>query len=155
MQISTQEEQLTRMVIFTLGDEFYGIDASMVQEIRRMETITPIPRTNPYLLGVVNLRSQVVPVMCLRSRFGLPAIAHTKTSRIIVVEHGEAKFGVVVDAVLEVAKVSASEIDQAPAAVAVKGEFISGVYRNGNKLTVVLDVGMLIPGKDSGNEIQG
>src|SRR5690606_972169 len=97
--VSTLEEQLTRMVIFSLGNEYYGIDAAVVQEIRRMEAITPIPRTSESILGVINLRSQVIPVLCLRRCFGLPVMELPKTARIIVVEHGDTKFGIVVDAV--------------------------------------------------------
>lgn len=151
----TPEEELTRVVIFTLGEEYYGIDAAVVQEIRRMEMITPIPRTSEYLLGVVNLRSQVAPVICLRSRFGMPEIELTKNSRIIVVEHEGTKFGLVVDTVQEVAKVALSDIDKAPPSVAVKGEFISGVYRKGKSITVILNIGALLPGKVVDNEVSG
>lgn len=152
---TSQDEQLTRVVIFTLGDEYYGIDAAAVQEIRRMELITPIPRTSEYILGVVNLRSQVAPVICLRRRFGLAEVEHTKYSRIIVVEHGDARFGLVVDSVQEVAKVPHADIDKAPPAVAVKGEFIAGVYRHGQKITVLLDISSMLPGKGNDYEVQG
>jgi|SRR5690554_300868 len=153
--LTSDEQQLTRVVIFSLGREFYGINAAFVQEIKQMEKITPIPRTPDYLLGVVNLRSQVIPVMDLRRRFGMPDAKKTKRSRIIIIECGETKFGIVVDIVHEVAKVMESRIEDTPVAVSDKKEFISGVYRQDERLTVILDAVSLIPGKGNAHEVQG
>jgi len=93
--------------------------------------------------------------MCLRRRFGKQEVELTNSSRIIVVESEGTKFGIVVDAVQEVAKVAQSDIDKAPVAVAVKGEFISGIYRYGQKITVILDVNVLVQDKGNVNELQG
>ncbi len=89
-------------VVFRLGTEFYGIDIFRVNEIIRMRDITPVPRTEPHIRGLVNLRGKTIPVVDIRMRMNLPESEDAESTRIIVVDTAHGNVGIVVDAVTEV-----------------------------------------------------
>src|SRR5579883_2802761 len=103
-----QEEQL---VVFRLGEDYFAMLISSVNEIIRLQKITPVPKAPPFVEGVTNLRGRVIPVIDLRKRFGVTPKPDTQISRIIVVEHGERLLGMMVDGVDEVLTVPASSIE--------------------------------------------
>src|SRR6202167_5780761 len=98
----TSEQYLT----FMLAGEEYGVDILRVQEIKGWDKVTRIPHSPDYVLGVINLRGAVVPIVDLRRRFGLETIAFGPTTVVIVVRVGDERVvrtvGMVVDAVSEV-----------------------------------------------------
>jgi purine-binding chemotaxis protein CheW len=137
------DEQQT--VVFRLGPEFYGIDIFRVNEIIRLREITPIPRTEPHIRGLVNLRGKTIPVVDLRIRMNLPEEADTESTRIIVVETAHGNVGIVVDAVTEVASIGAESIDEAPQLVNdVAAEFVRGVAKRESDLVTLLDLDMAL-----------
>ena len=106
---------------FLLGGEEYGVDIQKVQEIKGWDTVTRVPYSPPYVLGVINLRGSIVPVIDLRLRFGLEKVPHDATTVIIVVhvpgDRGERTVGMVVDAVADVydvAGANTNDIDRGP-----------------------------------------
>jgi purine-binding chemotaxis protein CheW len=103
---------------FMLAGEEYGIEILKVQEIKGWDSATPIPNTPEYVLGVLNLRGAVVPIIDLRKRFQLESIAYGATTVVIVVkmqqDDQERTVGLVVDAVADVYRLEASEIQPAP-----------------------------------------
>jgi purine-binding chemotaxis protein CheW len=107
-----------KFLTFTLGNEEYGVPVLKVREIIKVMDITQVPQVADHVLGVINLRGRVIPVIDLRRKFGFPVQEHTERTCIIVVEVGVAAtkvlMGVVVDAVSEVLNVAASEIDDTP-----------------------------------------
>jgi purine-binding chemotaxis protein CheW len=107
-----------KYLTFCLGNEEYGLPVMKVREIIKVMDITQVPQVADHVLGVINLRGRVIPVIDLRRKFGFPVAAHTERTCIIVVEVGIAAtkvlMGVVVDAVSEVLNVAASEIDETP-----------------------------------------
>jgi purine-binding chemotaxis protein CheW len=109
MNANTTQQQYIEMGI---NQEIYAISIHDVHEIIKMPEITPLPNSKPYLLGVINLRGKIVPVICLRMRFGLPTTAFTRSSRIVVVNHSEEIVGIVVDYVNQVT--TFSEIQPPP-----------------------------------------
>src|SRR5258708_23700423 len=110
----TSEQYLT----FMLAGEEYGVDILRVQEIKGWDKVTRIPHTPDYVLGVINLRGAVVPILDLRRRFGLETIAFGPTTVVIVVRvmsgRDERTVGVVVDAVSEVYNVDAADTKPPP-----------------------------------------
>ncbi|MBL7975949.1 MAG: chemotaxis protein CheW, partial [Candidatus Kapabacteria bacterium] len=82
----TTVEETLQLVSFSLGSEEFGIDILSVQEINRVSSITRVPNAPKYVVGVINLRGKIIPVVDLRKRFSMPSIATTEHSRIIVVE---------------------------------------------------------------------
>lgn len=126
-----------QLVVFTLHDEQYAVDTLKVKEIARMESITPIPRTADYIEGVLNLRGQILPVVCLRKRFGLPPRVETKETRIIIIDTDELRVGLIVDAVSEVSDLSAATVTPAPEMAS--SPYIMGVCHYEGSLVVLLD----------------
>jgi purine-binding chemotaxis protein CheW len=107
-----------KYLTFVVGREEYGLPVLKVREIIKVMDITHVPQVPDHVLGVINLRGKVIPVIDLRRKFGCPAQDHTERTCIIVAEVGLASatvmMGVVVDSVSEVLNVAASEIDDTP-----------------------------------------
>ncbi|MBR1478105.1 MAG: chemotaxis protein CheW [Lachnospiraceae bacterium] len=130
-------------IVIKVGDEQYGIDINFIDNIVRMTPITRIPKVSEYLKGVINLRGEVIPVMSLRLKMGLPADVITKASRIIILKsETEGNLGVIVDEVKEVVTLTEFEIeDVSPDVKDVRANFINGIgKRNNNELISLLDL---------------
>lgn len=138
-------DSLVQLVGFCLGQEEFGIDIRKVQEINRMVEITSVPRTPEFVMGVINLRGKVIPVINLRSRFGLPPKDRDKNTRIIVVEVQNRVMGILVDSVSEVLRIPASTIVPPPDIVAgVDTDYIRGVGKLKDRLLILLDMDKII-----------
>lgn len=107
-----------KYLTFSLANEEYGLPVMKVREIIKVMDITQVPQVADHVLGVINLRGKVIPVIDLRRKFGFPAQAYTERTCIIVAEIGAAAskvlMGVVVDSVSEVLNVAGAEIDATP-----------------------------------------
>ena len=107
-----------KFLTFTLGNEEYGVPVLKVREIIKVMDITQVPQVPDYVLGVINLRGKVIPVIDLRRKFGFAATEHTERTCIIVVDVDMATtrvmMGVVVDSVSEVLNVSDAEMEETP-----------------------------------------
>src|SRR6266540_731998 len=133
-----QDEQF---VAFRLAGETYGVPIMQVHEIIRSCEITRIPRSLPHVRGVVNLRGNVVPVIDLRMRLGLPPIDLAPEARIIVVEIGSGTVGIMVDAVSQVIRIPVEQIEQPSSMIAsADTDLIKGVGRLDDELVIILDV---------------
>ena len=130
-----------QLVVFRLAGESYGIDIFRVNEIIRLREITPIPRTDQHIRGLVNLRGKTIPVVDLHARFSIKEIEDTDSTRIIVVESDQGNVGVVVDEVREVITLDPEQIEQTPALVtSVDTEFVRGVAKQNGQLITLLDL---------------
>ncbi len=139
----------TQVVSFRVGNEEYGVDIAQVQEIIRMVEITHVPRAPRFIEGVINLRGQLIPIVDLRTRFGMERSQATKSTRIVVTEIGTKRVGIVVDSVSEVLSIAAENIEEAPEIVAGAGtEYISGVGKVGDRLIIMLDLKLVISGPE-------
>ena len=136
-------KDLLQLVGFTLGDEDFGVDILSVQEINRVTEITKIPSTPDFVKGVINLRGNVIPVIDLRSRLGMPEREHDKQTRIIVADVDDRTVGLVVDAVSEVIRMDANLVEPPPEIIVGagdKGRYIKGVGKLDDKLLMLLDI---------------
>jgi chemotaxis signal transduction protein len=113
---SLEEGEIVQLVGLKLGDEEYAIDVLKIQEIIRTVEITSVPRTDSFVLGVMNLRGKVIPVVDLRVRFNLDKMDFDKETRIIVVRFESEHIGFVVDEVTEVIRISKNMVDPTPPA---------------------------------------
>ncbi len=147
-----------QIVTFTM-DEQYGIPISQVQEIIRVGPITKVPNSPHHMEGVINLRGRIIPVLNLRKRLRLPETPLTRKSRIIVTEIINKEIGLLVDAVLQVVRVSSEFIDKAPEEVLdIDSDYITGVCRLSKGLVILLDLDMLLRKEQisvKGNAITG
>ena len=138
-------ETVSQWVTFRLGDEIYGIDVLKVQEVLRITEISPVPGAPDYVLGIINLRGNVVTVVDARNRFSLPPKESDDASRIIVVDAFDKIIGLLVDNVSEVAYVPDSQIDLAPnVGNEDSNKFVAGVYNRDNELLIMVDLAKLI-----------
>jgi purine-binding chemotaxis protein CheW len=133
-----------QVLTFSLGSEVYGVDILRVKEIRGWSPATRIPHAPPCVLGVLNLRGAIMPVVDLRVRFALPAAEFTPLTVIIVLSirtaHGHRECGVVVDEVRDVVDIAADAIRPAPAmAASGASEFIQGIATINDQLLILLD----------------
>lgn len=130
-----------QLVIFSLNAELYAIDTQGVREISRMEDITPIPRTKAYIEGILNLRGQIIPVVCLRKRLGLPERVDGKETRIIIVDLDQLRVGLIVDAVTEV--ITLADRTLSPAPEVTSAPYVAGLCHYNNDLVVVVNLEVL------------
>ncbi len=140
-----KDEDLLQLVGFKLGDEEYAIDVLKIQEIIRLVEITSVPRTENYIMGVMNLRGKVIPVVDLRVRFNLEKSDFDKKTRIIVVRFEKENIGFVVDEVTQVVRINKSLIEPTPPLVGSVGqEYILGICKYNERLIILLDIDTLI-----------
>jgi purine-binding chemotaxis protein CheW len=138
-----------KVVSFHLGSEEYGVDIAQVQEINRMVAITHVPRAPQFMEGVINLRGQLIPIIDLRTRFGMPRAEHTKNTRIVVTEIGSKRVGMVVDSVSEVLRLDVGQIEDAPEMISgIDTEYIRGVGKIEDRLIIMLDLARVISGAE-------
>lgn len=134
-----------KFLTFFLAEEAYGLEILKVHEIIGLMPITRVPRTPEFIRGVINLRGKVIPVFDLRLKFGMPTIAQTDETCIIVVEVGTVEMGIVVDKVSEVLNIGSNEIDDAPSfGVSVNTDFILGIGKSNNKVIILLDISKVL-----------
>ncbi|MCA1932202.1 MAG: chemotaxis protein CheW, partial [Calditerrivibrio sp.] len=140
-----RDDDLLQLVGFKLGDEEYAIDVLKIQEIIRLVEITSVPRTDSYIMGVMNLRGKVIPVVDLRVRFNLEKSDFDKRTRIIVVRFEKENIGFVVDEVTQVVRINRSMIENTPPLVGTIGqEYILGICKYNDRLIILLDIDSLI-----------
>ena len=134
---------------FSLAGEEYGVDILSVREIRSWSRVTRIPQTPRYLLGVLNLRGAIVPVMDLRLRFGLEREAYGDSTVVIIVAVAERLFGIVVDAVSDVADIDLAAIKPVPDLGAiVDTRYLRGLATHVERMVMLLDVENLMRPED-------
>jgi purine-binding chemotaxis protein CheW len=130
---------------FMLAGEEYGVDILRVQEIKGWDKVTRLPHTPDYVLGVINLRGALVPILDLRRRFGLEAITFGPTTVVIVVRAVERTVGMVVDAVSEVYNVDPAATQPPPDVCgSVDTVFVKALATVDDKMLILLDVDRLI-----------
>jgi len=134
-------DELLQLVSFRLGQEEFGIDILKVQEINRMVDITHVPQAPSYCEGVINLRGKVIPVIDLRTKFGLEAKPRDKETRIAVCDVNDMQIGMIVDSVQEVLRIPGSSVEACPEiATRVGQDYIKGVAKLENRLLLFLDI---------------
>jgi purine-binding chemotaxis protein CheW len=142
--------ELIQLVSFHLDNEEYGVEVLKVREIIRMVNITHMPNTPPFVEGIINLRGKVIPIISMRKRFGLNDAENDHQTRIMIMDVGGELVGFTVDAVSEVIRVSASEIQPSPsvASSGVGQEYIAGVINHGDRLLVLLSLHMMFSNEE-------
>lgn len=134
-----------RWVTFRLENEKYGINVMQVQEVLRVTEIAPVPGAPNYVLGIINLRGNVVTVIDTRSRFGLASTEMDDSTRIVIIEAEEQVVGILVDSVAEVVDLKASEIETAPnVGTEDSAKFIQGVASHDSELLILVDLNKLL-----------
>lgn len=140
-----EDNATLRWVTFFLSQEKYGINVMQVQEVLRVSEIAPVPGAPDYVLGIINLRGNVVTVIDTRQRFGLESKEVDDSSRIVIVESNDQVVGILVDSVAEVVDLQLSEIESAPNVGSEdSSRFIQGVASQQDELLIIIDLNKLL-----------
>lgn len=139
------DDTVFQRVTFQLEDETYGVNVMQVQEILRYSEIASVPGAPSYVLGIINLRGNVVTVIDTRARFGLMPAEITDNSRIVIIEAEKQVIGILVDSVAEVVYLKKSEIEDAPhVGTAESSQYIQGVSNREDGLLILVDLNKLL-----------
>jgi purine-binding chemotaxis protein CheW len=139
------EDPILQWVTFKLVGETYGINVMQVQEVLRYSEVAPVPGAPSYVLGIINLRGNVVTVIDTRHRFSLEPGDVTDNTRIVIIEADKHVVGILVDSVAEVVYLRQSEIETAPnVGNDESAKFIQGVCHKNNELLILIELDKLL-----------
>ncbi len=139
--INNIEQYLT----FKLGDEMFSLDVAQVREVLDLSPITKVPGAPDFMRGVINVRGSVVPVVDLRTKFGMPEVEYSLNTRIVVLDlalDGEAAIlGAIADSVHEVMQLEPGQIENPPKIGSRwRTEFIRGIGKRNGDFVIILDI---------------
>lgn len=142
---NTQVKEVKQYLTFTLAGEDYGVDILAVREIRGWSRVTRIPQSPAFVLGVLNLRGAIVPVMDMRLRFNLPAQERDELTVTIIVALAGRHFGMVVDAVSDVLDVEPEQVRAVPDfGQVIDSDYLSGLVPTQERMVLLLQVDKLL-----------
>ncbi len=134
----------TQMVVFKLSNEEFAVEVSSVEAIIKLQAITKVPHAPAHVVGVTNLRGNIVPVIDLKKRLSLPATENSLDTRIIVALLQDSKVGMIVDAVSQVIEIDDSQIEPTPQiSTSIDSTYIRGIVKVENLLVIMLDLAMI------------
>ncbi len=139
-----------QLVVFSLGNEEFGVDISDVKEIIKLETITKLPNTDSYIDGIINLRGGIVVIIDLAKKIGLVPSQRGKNTRILVMEIAGSMVGFVVDSCNEVLRITGDKIEEAPRIITdkINADYLQGVGILDERLIIIIDLGSVLEEKD-------
>ncbi len=144
-KVSAENRILGKVMTFHIGDQIYGIEIQNVLEIIEMQHITKIPHVPSYIKGIINVRSKVVPIVDIRTRFGKPEIPYTSRTCIIIVTVDDDSVGIIVDRVADVEDIHSGDISATPETRNVNtNSFIQYMIRSEDIVKLILDVEKLL-----------
>lgn len=139
-QKARQADTSERYLAFSLREEQYAIPLLQVKEVIGMTTPTPIPQTPSYFKGIINLRGQVISVIDLRAKLQLSKAEDGPETSIIILDLEPFSIGVIVDSINSVQALGVEDLSSAPDATSIKEQYLTGVARKDNRLTLILDI---------------
>jgi purine-binding chemotaxis protein CheW len=144
-----RSEPVNQWVTFRLGNETYGVNVMQVQEVLRITEIAPVPGAPDYVVGIINLRGNVVTVIDTRKRFGLYPKDLDDASRIVIIEAGDQVIGILVDSVAEVVELRGAEVEAAPkVGNDESARYIQGVTSRNGELLILVDLNRFLSEED-------
>ncbi len=137
-------EEIIQLVGFIVGDEEYSVPILSIQEIIKPIAWTRVPQTPDYVLGVFNLRGSVIPLIDLRSKFGLSKAKQTEETRVIVIKNDDEVAGFVIDRLTEAIRLKKIDIGPAPDTALEDKSMIEGVGKQADRILTILKVDKLL-----------
>ena len=149
MHQKTQEISTSlQIVCFKIGNEEYGVDILQVQEILKIPKITKLPKSRAHIIGVMDLRGKVIPIIDLGKRFGIIADL-ANSNRAIVVDIEGKQVGLAIDSVSHVIKVDSGDIEPPPPVVkGISGKYIVGIAKLKSGFVVILDINQIFSAEE-------
>jgi purine-binding chemotaxis protein CheW len=132
-------------IVFELENEMYGLSVKKTESIERMTQITRIPDSSEYVLGIINLRGDILPVLSQRLRMGLKPKEYDSNTRIIVIDAGNYRVGIVVDRVVEILNMSETGLQHAKEILTDReSHLFEGIYKFGDNVVMILDTDIIL-----------
>lgn len=145
----TNDKSDSTFIFFELANTTYGITSQVVQQMEMIDRITPVPKAQPFVEGVVFSRGQVIPVLNLRVKFGLEKIPYDLRTRLIVIHINQRTIGLVVDTAREFVSVPIDAMQPPPEGMpGLSSRYLSGIATLGDRVVLLLNVEELL--NDSG-----
>jgi len=144
--LGSKVEEKRQYIVVKLGNEQFGIDISLIENIVRMQRITRVPKAQKYYKGVINLRGDVVPVMSMRIRMGMEPDEYTNTTRIIIAKfENNAYVGFIVDEVMQIVNIDENTLEK-PTFRNQRSidNYLMGVAKDNDTLISVINMNMLV-----------
>ena len=143
---------LVELATFYIGDALCGMDILKIQEINKLMDMTKVPQAPSYVIGILNLRGQIVTIIDLGKKLGLGATDATLSSRNTIVNSPGEHVGLLVTRLSDVISADTGKIERAPANMGgIQGEFFSGVYKTEDRLIGILDINKVLRLEDQGH----
>ncbi len=140
---------LRQYVAFRVADEVYGLPIDAIDEIAKVFDTTPVPRTADFVLGIGNVRGNVIPVIDLPTRLRLSGSERSRATRVLIVRHLGELYGIVVDSVSQVVPIPPENLEDAPGAIGgTRAEYIAALARHGGHLVIILNLDTLLDADD-------
>lgn len=138
-------EEFIQVVEFLLACEKYAVASEYVREIYPLKEFTPIPCTPPFVLGIINVRGQILSVIDIKKFFGLPEKGLTDLNKVIILHTESMEFGILADAIIGVRNIVVSELQTSlPTLTGIREEYLKGIAK---ERTVILDAEKLLSDK--------
>ncbi|ERN52764.1 chemotaxis protein CheW [Alkalihalophilus marmarensis] len=145
MSNETAAKTEMKVIVFQLKDEEYAIEVDYIQSIERMQPVTRIPSTYPFVTGVMNLRGVITPIINLRKRFGIEEKGLDEATRILVIQKGDIEIGFIVDGANDVIDIPVDKIEPTPEVVGgIEAEYLRGVVKLNKRLFTLLNLEKVI-----------
>lgn len=150
MEALKEEMESNQYIVVKMAKEQFGINIKYIDNIVRMQNITRVPKVLEYLMGVINLRGEIIPVMSLRLKIGLEKDLITNDTRIIILKTDtQEAIGIIVDEVKEVVNLDDADVEKMTYEKGEKLPFVSGVGKQGETLISLLDINTMIAEKEA------
>jgi purine-binding chemotaxis protein CheW len=144
-----EDTQKDQYLIFSVGEELYGIEIRNVTEIIGIQSITRVPELPDYIKGIINLRGRIIPVMDVRLRFKKDELPYNDRTCVIVVDFNNITVGLIVDSVSEVLSIGEQDIIPPPELTGAGSRYISGIGKVGNDVRLIINCDMLLNEEDA------
>ncbi len=149
MEKTVQNVNSMQVVCFNIGREEYGVEILKVQEILKLPKITRLPKSAHYIMGVIDLRGKVIPIVDLSKRFGIKEGEDSDSRRAIVVDIRGKRVGLAIDAVSHVIKLESKEIEPPPPIVkGISGRYIIGIGKLKDSFVIILDIDQIFSSEE-------
>ena len=135
-----------QLVVFSVGEQAYGVEITTVREIRAWAGATPLPNTRDFVRGVINLRGTIVPIFDLRARFGEGRTEAGKNHVVVVLSSGSKWVGLLVDAVSDILTVERVDVHPVPDGNAVDAELLNGIVTHEGRMVGLIKLASVIAG---------
>ena len=139
------DRSMMKVIVFELVDKEYAIPVEYVMSIEKAPPITRVPGVEPFVMGVMNLKGTIIPIIDLRIRFGLERKAEDESTRIIIVSFNQVEVGFVVDSAKDVLEFPADLIEPQPQVVGLQeSDFINGVVKMERRLLILIKLEQIL-----------